>query len=367
MYKFLLKIYIGLKQWFKNAFLTSYKSAPRELILYVTSTCNQKCSHCFYSAELNQPNDLSFADYELISKNCNDIEAILIGGGEPFIRKDLPEIINIFYKNNNTLRFGIPTNCTLYPRMFDSIKKLIKLCPNAKFGINVSLDGLEETHNKIRRYPNAFNKSIKNLEKLSKDFKNYPNISFSVTSTLMKENIRDVAGLEKFIKSKFNSVIGISWNYMRDINKSFKEILPSISILNEITIKNIEPSNKENFFNKLHRRAINELRFQNMEKNKQAVPCAGGTQMGVIYANGDVSSCEMLPVVANIKMHKSFKKAWNSPSRLSQRNDIIQNKCVCTHECFLGPTIMGNKLMLLIMPILAFKNYLREFKTRKKL
>ena len=98
MYKFLLKIYIGLKQWFKNAFLTSYKSAPRELILYVTSTCNQKCSHCFYSAELNQPNDLSFADYELISKNCNDIEAILIGGGEPFIRKDLPEIINIFYK-----------------------------------------------------------------------------------------------------------------------------------------------------------------------------------------------------------------------------------------------------------------------------
>ena len=364
MFNTLLKIYSGLKRWFRNAYLNDYQSSPRELILYVTSTCNQKCSHCFYSAELNQPDDLSFADYQTISENCKVIEAILIGGGEPFTRRDLPEILNLFYKNNNTRRFGIPTNCTLYSRMNESLTKLIKLCPNAKFGINVSLDGLEETHNKIRRYPNAFNKSVENLEKLISDFKNNPNISFSITSTLMKKNIKDVFGLENFIKHKFKSVVGISWNYLRDINKSFKDILPPISSLVQITAKNIEPSNKDSFFNKMYRRAINELRLQNIEKNKQALPCVGGTQMGVIYANGDVSSCEMLPVVANIKTYGNFKKAWNSPSRLTQRKDILLNKCVCTHECFLGPSIMGSKFMPIVFPLLAMKNYFRELKSK---
>lgn len=353
-------------RWFKNNFITSYSDGPKDLILYVTSTCNQKCSHCYYSAELNQKTDLTFKEYEKISKDLGVIESILIGGGEPFTRKDFAEIIGLFYKNNNTKRFGIPTNCTLYKRMNDVIRKVIASCPEITLAINVSIDGLEKTHNEIRKYPDAFNKALKNLDLLLNDFNEYNNISFSITSTIMKENSNEVSRLRSYIEKKYKHKVGISWNYVRDINKSYSELLPEMKKLEEITFTKFRPKKNDNFFSRMLTRVENEIRFENIEKRKQSIPCVAGKSMGVIYANGDISSCEMLPAFANFKSKKDFIKIWDSSGRKIQRKMIASNGCSCTHECFIGPSFVGNKLLPIYALKLLVKNLIREYKLSKK-
>ena len=83
-----------------------------------------------------------------------------ITGGEPFIREDLGDIVRELYKKSD--RIVISTNGFFTDR-------IIKLCeefPNV--GIRISIEGLEETNNKIRGLEDGFNKGYTTLKSLLK-------------------------------------------------------------------------------------------------------------------------------------------------------------------------------------------------------
>src|SRR5207237_10064124 len=90
------------------------KSSKREkrlgtVILFVTSRCNAFCQTCFYHAELNQPGDLTFAQIEKVSRTMPSITDLWLSGGEPTLRRDLANVIDLFVAINGVNRVMIPT------------------------------------------------------------------------------------------------------------------------------------------------------------------------------------------------------------------------------------------------------------------
>lgn len=81
-----------------------------------------------------------------------------ITGGEPFIRTDLKDIVRELYKKSD--RIVISTNGFFT----DRIVELCKEFPN--IGIRISIEGLEETNNKIRGLDDGFNRGYTTLQKL---------------------------------------------------------------------------------------------------------------------------------------------------------------------------------------------------------
>src|SRR5512135_1713176 len=79
---------------------TFERNELQSIIFFVTSACNLRCSHCFYWQNLNRQEDLRLEEIEKISLNLPSFSRLLISGGEPFLRKELPDIIRLFYKNN---------------------------------------------------------------------------------------------------------------------------------------------------------------------------------------------------------------------------------------------------------------------------
>ena len=86
------------------------------LIFNVTARCNAFCDFCWnwkrvsaagmYHEENpeklpNRRDELSFEEIEKISLNLPDILLMNLCGGEPYIREDLSEIVNLFVKNNS--------------------------------------------------------------------------------------------------------------------------------------------------------------------------------------------------------------------------------------------------------------------------
>ena len=80
------------------------------VILFVTSRCNSLCRTCFYHNELNQPGDMTFAEIEKVSRTMPPITDLWLSGGEPTLRHDASEIIDLFAQNNGVRRLIIPTN-----------------------------------------------------------------------------------------------------------------------------------------------------------------------------------------------------------------------------------------------------------------
>src|SRR6202046_221682 len=97
MMKDLLKRYARLA--------TGQPFSPALLNILVTSVCDMRCTHCFFTEELDdvprKKLQMSTREIERISETiCDNLGSLILAGGEPFTRKDLPEIVHAFYTNN---------------------------------------------------------------------------------------------------------------------------------------------------------------------------------------------------------------------------------------------------------------------------
>jgi len=63
------------------------------LFLFVTSRCNSLCRTCFYFDKLNSRDDLTFTEIDRLSQTAPPFHKLWISGGEPFMRKELAEIL----------------------------------------------------------------------------------------------------------------------------------------------------------------------------------------------------------------------------------------------------------------------------------
>src|SRR3954467_6042984 len=89
---------------------------PPFLILFINSTCNQTCEHCFYWRNLNRKDDLSVDEIRGLSESLVAIDTPTRRGGEPLIRKEFGEICRMFIRNNGVREIYVPTNGTMLDR-----------------------------------------------------------------------------------------------------------------------------------------------------------------------------------------------------------------------------------------------------------
>src|SRR5688572_24020209 len=136
------------------------------VILFVTSRCNAFCKTCFYHAELNQPGDMTFAQIEKISHTMPAITDLWLSGGEPTLRRDCSEIIQMFVENNKVDRIIIPTNGLIKSRVFEIVDKALNSSTSLHLYLNIALDGYGETHDSIRGVPGNWGKALECIESL---------------------------------------------------------------------------------------------------------------------------------------------------------------------------------------------------------
>lgn len=133
---------------------TSHLHRPRLVELELTQRCNLRCPLCFMAADENQSHierDLNLADIEKqlinIMDRCGPQTAIQLTGGEPTVRKDLPDIISLCREIGFTA-IEVNTNGVVIGR---DINYLERLAASGATGIYMQFDGLDDTvFNKIR-------------------------------------------------------------------------------------------------------------------------------------------------------------------------------------------------------------------------
>src|SRR5207245_7974286 len=77
------------------------------VILFVTSRCNSVCRTCFYHEELNQPGDMTFEQIQKVSRTMPSITDLWLSGGEPTLRHDVSDVIQIVVLHNAIRRLII--------------------------------------------------------------------------------------------------------------------------------------------------------------------------------------------------------------------------------------------------------------------
>src|SRR5262249_3605103 len=76
-----------------------------------------------------------------------------------------------------------------------------------------------------------------------------------------------------------------------------------------------------------------------VEQGRQVVPCLGGSAHAVIMGNGDVSACEMLPPIGNVRT-STWREVWETAARRAQRESVRRGECHCTHNCAMLDSVL---------------------------
>ncbi len=321
-----------------NNYQLKQLKTPKSLTFFVTTKCNLKCSHCFYSAELNQPDiqELSLEEIDKIISSFNHpIESVSLTGGETFLRRDIVEISKILHEKGKVKYFNIVTNGYFTNVVIDKVKQ-IAVFPGTRLNLHVSIDGFEQTHDKIRGSDSSFARAVETV----KQAKSIPGIDICVVTSIHKGNYQEVPALIDFVKGlgvrhKFQYVRG-SWRDVQQINpKILSDFNPkdeecSVLLPKEVVYKLNEILNQHDpDKSQILKR---EYFIKHLYEKKKMLDCKAGYLDGVIYPNGDVAMCEMTIPFANLRNFSfDMEKLWNSDEAGKMRRQT--SACFCTHSC----------------------------------
>ncbi len=172
--------------------LLQFSSDKRPVVVWnITRRCNLKCLHCYAHAR-NIPFDNELTTME--GKKLIDdlagfgVPVLLISGGEPLVRKDLPELAA--YAVEKGMRAVISTNGTLITAQMANTLKKIGLSY-----VGISLDGMEEINDRFRGVKGAFRSALKGIENCKK-----AGIKVGLRFTINKINVGEIPDLFKLIE-----------------------------------------------------------------------------------------------------------------------------------------------------------------------
>lgn len=160
---------------------------PRTLDIEITAQCNLRCSYCYFFHNpavdyRNLPTDewLTFFD-ELGSLGVMNVT---LAGGEPFIRNDLPVLIEGIVRNR--MRFSLLSNGML---INDEIAAFIARTGRCGF-VQVSVDGsCAEIHDSCRG-KGSFDGAIRGIHTLLRH-----QLNVAVRCTIHRNNVHDLENI----------------------------------------------------------------------------------------------------------------------------------------------------------------------------
>jgi len=316
--------------------------APKMLMLYVTDNCNLRCKHCFYWKEVDNPrNAHSIEEIEKLTKSLKErLDLLGITGGEPFIRKDLVEIVRLFVQNNGVKRIHIATNGLLPDLTLRKTQEMLAIMGKTRLTMQFSIDGFEAKHDEVRGMKGSFQKTCETVKKLREITD--PRLAVSVATVVHRDNFHEMRELKQFINHelgvpmkvnvlrKVGSVKGVPSPYLTDFDireddgyepPTEEQLRELAVILDDGTIASrIERKKIEHSITILHHK-------------KKSVNCLAGIRDAVIFSNGDLSICEPTTPFANMRdFDYDFNKAWHSPQAQERREKFL-GKCYCLQSC----------------------------------
>ena len=135
---------------------------PSFLTFFITWACNHRCVFC--DVWKKTPKDeLTLTEIEMFFRQLKPLDVLRISGGEPFVRKDVGEIINIGDEILNPSIIHLTTNGINTNRIISSLNKVTNL---PKVHIKVSIDNVGEKHDAVRGVKGAYDKAIETLKEL---------------------------------------------------------------------------------------------------------------------------------------------------------------------------------------------------------
>lgn len=273
---------------------------PTDVSIITTYRCQMRCKMCnIWENPTDRKKEITPEELE----NLPNFKFVNVTGGEPFVRNDLEDIIEVMYKKSP--RIVISTSGWHVKK----IHKLAERFPN--IGIRVSIEGLSQKNDDLRGRPGGFDRGMQTLLGLKE--MGIKDIGFG--TTVSNKNSTDMLWLHKLSQSLGMEFATASFHNSYYFHKDDNAVSNKEEVINNFHTL-IEDLMKENHPKSWFRAFFNLGLINYIREKPRMLPCEAGTANFFIEPYGDVFPCNGLEEaywkesMGNIRDYDTFEELW---------------------------------------------------------
>ena len=291
-----------------------------DLTVISTFRCNSKCQMCYIWKNPTEPKEE--VSVETLAKLPSGFDNLNVSGGEPTLRKDLGDIIDVVYPK---ARITEISSNGLHP---ERLVPIIKKYPNIK--VRFSLEGDQATSDAIRGEKNGYATKVAGLRKL----KEAGGTDLGFAMVIQDENVHQLVDVYEFARKEgyelATSTLHNAWQFYKNDNYFYerKSVARKVEGLIEAMLRSNKP---KNWF----RAYLNLGLIEKILGHDRLIPCSAGKDFAFIDPWSDVWACN---VRSDLPMGNLARQSWDEilNSEVSQRTR--KKVAACAQNCWMVTT-----------------------------
>ncbi|MEA3224255.1 MAG: polysaccharide pyruvyl transferase family protein, partial [Thermodesulfobacteriota bacterium] len=311
---------------------------PRTLNFMVNDVCNSRCKMC---RVWQQKREKEITPEELSSVLSDSLFSSLmyvgVSGGEPTLRKDLPEIFRVIADKDGIKGTGLITNALAAEHVIKQVTKCNEVCmeANLPFNVMVSLDGIGKVHDTVRGQKRAFENALRVIFHI----RDNTNIALSIGCTVIKQNVWHLDEVLDFCKrekvlGRFRIAEFINRLYNKDQKACIRNFNDDERYQIALFFSKLELSYETSPHIKQTYRNIRQMIFD--EKPRES-GCPYQSEAVGLDSKGNLLFCSPKSPILGSCLERSAKIIYDENKAL--RESIIQRYCSdCIHDYHAAPS-----------------------------
>ncbi|MGI6208094.1 MAG: radical SAM protein [Anaerolineae bacterium] len=313
--------------------LLGVPSLPFSLVVSVTYRCNSRCRTC--NVWRKHSDELTLEEWQRVFARLGHAPRYLtFSGGEPFLRRDLAEIVASAYEHCRPLAITIPTNGLLGDRIAETCDRIAAACPQSNVGINLSLDEVGERHDQIRGVPGNWEKAMGTWAALKQLRR--PNLTLSIHTVISRHNVQRLPEIRQALAAlEPDSYITEIAEQRRELDTLDSDITPSPEeyrqAVEDLLAAGSVSAKGFAALTQAFRARYYRLAAEIVEEERQVIPCYAGWASGHFAPDGDVwTCCTRAEPIGNLRQTGyDLRPIWQGEEATRLRRSIRAGECAC--------------------------------------
>jgi MoaA/NifB/PqqE/SkfB family radical SAM enzyme len=327
---------------------------PVNITVSVSYRCNSRCKTC--NVWLLPNDDLDLSEWDRVFESLGSAPYwFTFSGGEPTLRKDLPEMVASAYRHCRPGIINIPTNGIQFKTIPARIERVLEAAPKSEVIINLSLDGVGLKHDEVRGVRGNWDHAMKTYAGLKELKKRHSHLTLGIHTVISNFNVDTFPELCEYVQRELKPD-----SYITEIAEERVEldtvglgITPTAERYTVAIDALLESMRDQKLtgvaaVTQAFRRQYYEIVKRTLREHRQVIPCMAGVASAQIAPNGDVwTCCVRAQSMGNLREHDyDFGTVWRTGKADQLRHSIKAGECYCplanaayTNMLTHGPTV----------------------------
>jgi MoaA/NifB/PqqE/SkfB family radical SAM enzyme len=327
---------------------------PVNITVSVSYRCNSRCKTC--NVWLLPNDDLALEEWDRVFESLGRSPYwFTFSGGEPTLRKELPDMVASAYRHCRPGIINIPTNGIQSKVIPGRIERVLQAAPRSEVIINLSLDAVGCQHDEIRGVRHNWQHAMATWAALKQLKQQYKHLTLGIHTVISNFNVEAFPALCEYVQRELKPD-----SYITEIAEERVEldtvglgITPTAekyTVAIDALLESLRDQHLTGIagVTQAFRRQYYEIVKRTLREHRQVIPCLAGVASAQIAPNGDVwTCCIRAQSMGNLREHNyEFGSVWRTGKAAQLRRSIKAGECYCplanaayTNMLMHGPTV----------------------------